>query len=145
MTAIDGMSTEDRAEEFTRQYAVMERLGFIVRFSDDPPAIVFLPIAAAAGPVEVAVTRGLGRALLGFADSREKALPPSQVQATTRTEVPPGAVDNGRLDRLEAGLNLVLKAMQSQGKPAAADAGVEPYRYTEPLPSEHKPEPVRGR
>lgn len=145
------LSIEDQATEHVRQYAALERLGLVMRFSDTPPGVLFVPMGSDSGPAEVLYFRALGRELLAYADDCERRLPTSAGQTTHRTEAPPPSATPGhdmRMAALEAQLATLTKEL---GKARAPDVPMAPgpdaytYTNTTPTPGERRPDPVAPR
>ncbi|HWN82339.1 MAG TPA: hypothetical protein VNM87_09605 [Candidatus Udaeobacter sp.] len=139
----DSLSIEQKAQQFQFWYDLFARLGITPMFSDNPPAVIWLPLTAATGPSEVATCRKIGRDLLAYADQQEALLGGPVVTGTlppapARTPLAPGSPGDDRLARLEAMVAQIAQASAVKAEP-------EPYQYTTPTPNERRPDPVAAR
>jgi hypothetical protein len=141
----EALSVEQRATEYVHWYNYFARMGITPRFSDEPPAVIWLPITMASGPAEVAACRKLGRDLIAFADEQERLLGGTVMTTSPpppmRSPVPAQAVPDDRVSVLMsqvAQLTAMLKERESGGEPA-------PYQFTTPTPGEHPVVPVAPR
>jgi hypothetical protein len=135
----DTLSIEQKAQQFQFWYDLFARLGITPMFSDNPPAVIWLPVTASTGPSEVATCRKIGRDLLAYADQQEALLGGPVVTGTlpaVRSGAP--AADDGRLARLEAMVAQIAQASVPKSEPEA-------YQYTTPTPNERRPDPVAAR
>jgi len=153
----DQLSLEDQAMEYRRQHAALRALGLVLRFSDTPPAVVLMPLAADSGHEEVRTVRSLGREMLAYADAAEARLP-AGAAPTQRTELLPQTSNYGtapadtKMATLEAQLAAITAALSRMNQQQATAAvpmapGPEPYTYagTTPTPGERRPDPVAPR
>jgi hypothetical protein len=137
----DSLSIEQKAQQFQFWYDLFARLGITPMFSDNPPAVIWLPLTAATGPSEVATCRKIGRDLLAYADAQEALLGGPVVTGTlpaVRPGVAPAVPGDDRLARLEAMVAQIAQASAVKAEP-------EPYQYTTPTPNERRPDPVAAR
>lgn len=137
------MSQEQKANEFEGWFRFFAQAGLMPKFSDDPQALILLPLALSQGAAEVTTCRKLGRELLLYADRREAELGPLGPVTTTTTapipprEIPYAPAGEDRLDRLEAAVMKLASALPAAEPP--------PYQYTIPTPGEHAVAPVAPR